>query len=355
MADSDTYQGDQDMVQRRPASPAPADLWSTLKKALFIIGSTTIVFVALRNSLTYHLQHFWGASGDFWQHQWDKILSTFGDDPFTLMVYGTTIVSYVIYWLVGLIYTVMDVTGRPATLRRYKIQPGTNEPVDIGKLVKCILWVNFNQIFVGIPFSMLCFYLLRLRGWNESSQLPTFHWVIFELIICILMEEIGFYYSHRLFHHRMLYKHFHKMHHEWQSPISITAIYAHPLEHALSNMMPAFLGPLLMGSHVATIWLWVSLALLSTLNAHSGYHLPFFPSPEAHDFHHLKFNQCYGVLGVLDLLHGTDDKFRATKCFSRHLMMLSLVPPREAYPDQLTKGKVICGKQCYDQPSEDVQ
>ncbi|MPC27536.1 Fatty acid hydroxylase domain-containing protein 2 [Portunus trituberculatus] len=85
----------------------------------------------------------------------------------------------------------------------------------------------------------------------------------------------------------MLYKHFHKMHHEWQSPISITAIYAHPLEHALSNMMPVFLGPLLMGSHVATIWLWVSLALLSTLNAHSGYHLPFFPSPEAHDFHHL--------------------------------------------------------------------
>ncbi|MPC65213.1 hypothetical protein E2C01_059345 [Portunus trituberculatus] len=51
MADSETYQGDQGMVQR-PASPAPADLWSTLKKALFIIGSSTIVFVALRNSLT---------------------------------------------------------------------------------------------------------------------------------------------------------------------------------------------------------------------------------------------------------------------------------------------------------------
>ena len=68
-----------------------------------------------------------------------------------------------------------------------------------------------------------------------------------------------------------------------------------------------------------------------------------------------RFNQCYGVLGVLDLLHGTDDKFRASKCFSRHLMMLSLVPPREAYPDVLPKGKVIRGKQCYDQPSEDSQ
>ena len=31
---------------------------------------------------------------------------------------------------------------------------------------------------------------------------------------------------------------------------------------------------------------------------------------QAHDFHHLKFNQCYGVLGVLDYLHGTDQQFR---------------------------------------------
>ncbi|XP_071516828.1 fatty acid hydroxylase domain-containing protein 2-like [Panulirus ornatus] len=345
MAEAETYQGDQGMVPHQPSHSA-ADLWSSLKKALFIIGSTTIVFVALRNSLTYHLQHFWGASGNFWQHQWDKILYTFGDDPYFLMVYGTIVVSYIVHWSFGIIYTLMDITNRPAFLRPYKIQPGTNEPVAPWKLFKCILWVNFNQIIVGIPFSIICFYLLRFRGFDHSHQLPTFHWVIFELIICIVFEEIGFYYSHRLFHHRLLYKHFHKMHHEWQSPIAITALYAHPLEHMLSNMGPVFLGPLVMGSHVATIWLWVSLALLSTLNAHSGYHLPFFPSPEAHDFHHLKFNQCYGVLGVLDLLHGTDDKFRASKCFSRHLMMLSLVPPREAFPEDTFKGKVIKGKQC---------
>jgi sterol desaturase/sphingolipid hydroxylase (fatty acid hydroxylase superfamily) len=52
---------------------------------------------------------------------------------------------------------------------------------------------------------------------------------------------------------------------------------------------------------------------LSTLNAHSGYHFPLFPSPEAHDFHHLKFTQCYGVLGILDYLHGTDTLFRSNK------------------------------------------
>jgi methylsterol monooxygenase len=56
---------------------------------------------------------------------------------------------------------------------------------------------------------------------------------------------------------------------------------------------------------------------LSTLNAHSGYHFPLFPSPEAHDFHHLKFTQCYGVLGILDYLHGTDTLFRSNKVTKR--------------------------------------
>ena len=61
------------------------------------------------------------------------------------------------------------------------------------------------------------------------------------------------------------------------------------------------------------VYLWNLLAILNTLNAHSGYHFPFFPSPEAHDYHHLKFNQCYGVLGILDYLHGTDIQFRESK------------------------------------------
>ncbi len=36
----------------------------------------------------------------------------------------------------------------------------------------------------------------------------------------------------------------------------------------------------------------------------TGYHLPFMPSPEAHDFHHLRFSNCFGVLGLLDYVHG---------------------------------------------------
>lgn len=64
-------------------------------------------------------------------------------------------------------------------------------------------------------------------------------------------------------------------------------------------------GPVLMRSHLSITWLWFTYAIVRTLNDHSGYHLPGFPSPEAHDYHHLKFTECFGFCGILDYLRIT--------------------------------------------------
>lgn len=58
-----------------------------------------------------------------------------------------------------------------------------------------------------------------------------------------------------------------------------------------------------------------------------------------------RFNQCFGVLGVLDRIHGTDALFRNTRCYTRHIMMLSFLPPREAIPDPEPCKHKVKGKQ----------
>lgn len=63
-------------------------LLDSIKKAAFIVGSALLCFIAARNSITWHVQQFWGASGDFWQSQWVKIHSLCGGDVFMVGVVG---------------------------------------------------------------------------------------------------------------------------------------------------------------------------------------------------------------------------------------------------------------------------
>lgn len=317
-------------------------LWESIRISVFVIGTALIIFVAARNSITWYLQRFWGASGNYWQSKWEPIYDFFGGNDMLLGFTGILVISNGTFCAVNLFFAYLDLTGQPASLLKYKIQPDKNVPVDFAKLKKAVLQVMFNQFVLGVPFMYITFLVMQWRGCSFGRELPTFHWVAVEMTAFVLVEEILFYYSHRLFHYSIFYRYIHKKHHEWTAPVGVTSIYAHPVEHILANMLPIVMGPILMKSHIATSIMWFTVALVSTSISHCGYHLPFLPSPEAHDFHHLKFVNNYGMLGVLDRLHGTDRLFRASKAYERHIMLLGFVPLSQQFPDDSKKEKSKC-------------
>ena len=53
----------------------------------------------------------------------------------------------------------------------------------------------------------------------------------------MVVEDFGFFWSHRILHHPFLYKHLHKKHHEYDTPFSITAEYSNIIEYIFGNLV----------------------------------------------------------------------------------------------------------------------
>jgi len=157
---------------------------------------------------------------------------------------------------------------------------------------------------------------------DAFNTLPS-RWTIFwQVIVCMQVDDFWFYWSHRLLHHRWVYKYIHKKHHEFRHSIPIAVEHAHPIEDFVSNTVSTLLGPLLLECHTLVLLLVICMKLWQSIDAHSGYDFPFPLSPwsaikymdcaPAHDFHHSHNVGNYGGYFMFwDKLCGTDEAYVA--------------------------------------------
>lgn len=60
----------------------------------------------------------------------------------------------------------------------------------------------------------------------------------------------------------------------YATPFGLTSEYAHPAEILFLGFATIF-GPAITGPHLITLWLWMVLRVLETVEAHCGYHFPW--------------------------------------------------------------------------------
>lgn len=116
-----------------------------------------------------------------------------------LLILGTLLVGHGVYWLWGSFFIMLDYTG---WLSHYKVQPNTNQPPNAAKLAATIKQVLLNQLVISVPFSVFAFYLLKLSSpraidLDRCLQVPSFEWLLLEVVFHEFAYEVSFYLTHR--------------------------------------------------------------------------------------------------------------------------------------------------------------
>ncbi|EFX79387.1 hypothetical protein DAPPUDRAFT_319685 [Daphnia pulex] len=278
---------------------------------LFVSTLFLIVPVFYGHTLTTLMQQFRAVVGVAAESKWITFLQLVGTDDWNLYVWGIVLSIQIPFWSVGILFAFLDYYNWPKWIMRYKIQPGTNEPVDLNKLTETIRVVLVNQWVIAFPLLIASYYFQKMiNRMPEIQELPTVEHTLIDFLVLFICEEVGVYYVHRLIHHPKLYIRVHKKHHEWRAPVAIASMYCTGTEYFLL-LSAAAMGPLLMNPHIITQWVWYAFVQLRSVNEHTGYEFPWLPSAEHHNYHHIMSNACYSHSYFLDWLHGTDKGFRS--------------------------------------------
>jgi sterol desaturase/sphingolipid hydroxylase (fatty acid hydroxylase superfamily) len=244
---------------------------------------------------------------------WDSFVDSTGLSDRLFFVVGTVLSHVIVFWGCNLIlYFFYKYDLFPKQRINRDVFPSQDM---INENIRSCLLNHFivQPIILYFAYDGFVYFGMTIHG-----EIPPLSLILRDYLVSIAINDTLFYWFHRLAHHPSIYKYVHKHHHRYNHSIGIAAEFAHPLEDALCNILPTILGCLLLGSHIFTFWSWLTLRLIETIDAHSGYAfsfspfhlLPFQGGSERHYFHHSHNVGCYGSFTIFwDWITGTDSAF----------------------------------------------
>mgnify|MGYP000199149706 CR=1 FL=1 len=180
-------------------------------------------------------------------------------------------------------------------------------------------WSLLSAAIYGVPAGVVA-WGWRERGWtliyDRASAYPLW-WLPVSLLLCLLLHDTWFYWTHRLMHRPAWFRALHAVHHDSRPPTAWAAMSFHPGE-ALTG---AFVVPVLvfiLPLHVGVVLALLLIMTVMGVTNHMGWEL--FPrwlvqgpaggwliTATHHQLHHDRYRCNYGLYFRLwDRLCGTD-------------------------------------------------
>jgi sterol desaturase/sphingolipid hydroxylase (fatty acid hydroxylase superfamily) len=166
------------------------------------------------------------------------------------------------------------------------------------------------SVFSAIIFSLISAFILSQWGWqvtrlySHPDQYGLWYLGV-SYGIALILQDTYFYFTHRLFHRRSLFRWFHQGHHQFCPPTPLTSFAFDPLEaiaQCLFLVGIVFLIPLHFITLIAvlmtmTIWSVVNHLGLERLPQSFPHHWfgRWFIGPAHHSSHHLNYTVNYGL------------------------------------------------------------
>lgn len=210
-------------------------------------------------------------------------------------------------------------------LQPFKIQPEPNRQPERQLVVHAVAKLALETLLVHPLLLWFVLYPLLQQTTHKDSSADCWDFmaletipndwstIVWQIVFSFAVTDTTFYWCHRMLHHPRLYSGFHKQHHEFRVSIGVAALYSGTLESA-TNAFSTLLGPVLLRNrmHFSTLILFWVLRLWETVDAHSGYSLPWSPwnvllrRTDRHDFHHSHNLGNFGMFPFWDAVMGTD-------------------------------------------------